>query len=84
MIKGKRPPEVRDREKVKWCYLKVPNPLGQNVIAVPQVLPRSLGLDKYIDYPLMFERTYLDAVNNILGKIGWEAEKQYKMRNFFE
>jgi DNA polymerase elongation subunit (family B) len=83
-IKGKRPPEVRDREKVKWCYLKVPNPIGQNVIAVPQVLPRSLGLDKYIDYPLMFERTYLDAVNNILGKIGWEAEKQYKMRNFFE
>jgi DNA polymerase elongation subunit (family B) len=71
-------------DKVKWAYLKVPNPIQQEVIAAPAVLPREFGLDKYIDYDLMFEKTFLEPVKSILDVIGWEVEKTSTLAAFFE
>jgi DNA polymerase elongation subunit (family B) len=75
---------VYDMDKVKWAYLKVPNPIQQEVIAAPAVLPREFGLDKYIDYDLMFEKTFLEPVKSILDVIGWEVEKTSTLAAFFE
>jgi DNA polymerase elongation subunit (family B) len=62
---------IRSGEKIKFMYLKMPNPIHENVISFPGVLPKALDLHPYIDYQLQFEKTYLDPINNILKSARW-------------
>lgn len=77
-------PPIFDKDKIKFCYLKLPNPIKEDVISVPSTLPSELGLDKYIDYDLMFEKAFLQPIKGILDAIGWEIEKRNKIANFFK
>jgi DNA polymerase elongation subunit (family B) len=74
---------IVDKDKIKFCYLKIPNPIGENVIAAPQFLPQEFGLDQYIDYDLMFEKSFEEPVKTILDIIGWQVEKKNSVMDFF-
>jgi len=63
--------------------LRMPNPLHENVIAVPAVLPKQLELDKYIDYDLQFDKAFLEPIKTILDAIGWQTEKKSTISSFF-
>ena len=80
---GKVYEKINDGEKIKFCYLKMPNPLHDKVIACPSTLPPEFGLDNYIDYDLQFEKGYLDPINIILNVIGWSHEKINTIEDFF-
>ena len=72
----RRYPVVQEGEKIKFCYLKEPNPSMQNTIAFPSSLPRELKLHNYIDYETQFAKAYSEPLQTILTSIGWKAEKQ--------
>jgi DNA polymerase elongation subunit (family B) len=74
---------VQEGDKVKYIYLKLPNPSRENVIAVSGQLPRQLGLDKYIDYDKQFDKAFLDPMRTIIDAIGWNVEKQMTLESFF-
>jgi len=74
---------IRDGEKIKFAYLKEPNILGENVIAIATVLPSEFGLEKYIDYDLQFDKSFLQPVKNILDVIGWKSENMSSLESFF-
>lgn len=76
--------KIYDREKVKYCYLKLPNPLRYDIIAAPDKLPKEFGLDEYIDYDTQFTVAFLDPLARILDKMGWEIEKQHTLESFYE
>jgi DNA polymerase elongation subunit (family B) len=74
---------ISNGEKIKFIFLKKPNIIQENVIAFIQDFPRELGLDKYIDYDLQFEKSFIDPLKSILDSIGWKVEKTTSLDSFF-
>lgn len=74
---------IQDGDKIKFCYMRLPNPLKENVLACPGTLPRQLGLDQYIDYDLQFEKSFVEPIKTILDCIGWRVEKKATLEDFF-
>ena len=74
---------INNGEKIKFCYLKKANPIHENVISFISDFPVELGLDKYIDYELQFEKAFLEPVKVILDAIGWNVEKTVNLELFF-
>ena len=74
---------IQNGEKIKFCYLKLPNPIRENVISFIQEFPKELALDKYIDYDLQFNKAFLDPMKVILDAIGWNVKKTVDLELFF-
>lgn len=75
--------EITDGDKIKFCYLREPNPYHIKVIASSSNLPPEFGLDKYIDYDAQFEKTFLKPLNAILKTIDWSVEKKTSLDDLF-
>jgi hypothetical protein len=74
---------IREGEKLKFTYLKSPNPFKDTVVSFPTRLPKEFDLQEYIDYDTQFEKTFLEPVKVILDCVGWQAEKQSTLESFF-
>ena len=74
---------IGNGEKVKFLYLKKPNLIQENVLSFIQDFPHELGLDKYIDYDLQFEKSFVEPLKTILDAIGWNVEKTVNLELFF-
>ncbi|NBW57808.1 DNA polymerase, partial [bacterium] len=79
----KRYDTVKKGEKIKFCYLKMPNYLGEHVISTPGKLPKELELDDMIDYDKQFEKAFIEPLKGILDVIGWDTEKRSTLEQFF-
>ena len=74
---------IGNGEKIKFIYLKKPNIIQENIISFIQDFPMELGLDKYIDYELQFEKSFLEPLKSILDAIGWKTEQTTTLESFF-
>jgi len=74
---------INNGEKIKFCYLKKPNWIHENVISFISDFPSELDLDKHIDYELQFEKAFVEPVKVILDAIGWNVEKVVNLELFF-
>jgi DNA polymerase elongation subunit (family B) len=74
---------IANGEKIKFLYLKKPNLIQENVLSFIQDFPHELGLDKYIDYDLQFEKSFVEPLKTILDAIGWNVEKTVNLELFF-
>ena len=74
---------ISNGEKIKFCYLKKPNKLHENVISFIQDFPKELGIDKYIDHDLQFDKSFLEPLRIILDSIGWKVERTANLESFF-
>jgi len=74
---------ITNGNRIKFCYLKLPNPIRENVISFQEALPKELKLHNYVDYDLQFEKTFIEPLNLILHSIGWTAEEQATLEDFF-
>lgn len=76
-------PLIVDGDKIKFCYLRTPNPLHQNVIGFMDEFPEEFAVEKYVDYNLQFEKTFLCPLESILTSIGWVTERKANLFSFF-
>ena len=74
---------ITNGNRIKFCYLKLPNSIKENVIAFQDALPIELKLHNYVDYDLQFNKTFIEPLNLILHSIGWSAEEQTTLEDFF-
>jgi DNA polymerase elongation subunit (family B) len=74
---------IQNGEKIRFCYLKNPNPIRENVISFIQDFPKELDLVRFVDYETQFNKAFLDPVKAILNAIGWSDEKKITLESFF-
>jgi DNA polymerase elongation subunit (family B) len=70
---------IENGDKIKFTYLKSPNPIGNNAIAFDGKLPEEFDLHKYVDYQMQYEKTFLNPVDKIAKVIGWTTEESAGM-----
>lgn len=65
---------ITNGDKIKYTYLKMPNPIGNNTIGFPDKLPKEFNLDKYVDYKTQWDKKFAKPVQTILDIVGWKME----------
>ncbi len=76
-------PIIQEGEKIKFIYLKSPNPLQENCVSFFSDIPKEFNVDRYIDYQKQFEKSFLEPLKNVLECIGWNHEKKVSLLSFF-
>ena len=74
---------IKNGGKIKFMYLKLPNPIKENVIAFEDYLPPDLQLHDYIDYKTQFAKTFLDPLEPILEAIDWSSKERNTLDDIF-
>ena len=75
--------KIQEGDKIKFLYLKEPNPIKENTIAFITKLPKEFNLQKYVDYELIFQKAFVDPLENILTPLGWHTEPQASLEDLF-
>ena len=65
---------IYNGDKIKFLYLKVPNPTNENVFGFKDAWPDKLDYDRYIDHDMQFTKTIMEPLQIILGSLGWTDE----------
>lgn len=77
-------PPIQEGDKIKFCYLKMPNPIEHNVIATSdESLPVEFNLEGYLDRDLQWEKSFITPLENIINCIGWSVEEKGSLEAFF-
>jgi DNA polymerase elongation subunit (family B) len=79
----KKYPLIQEGEKVKFTYLKMPNPFKDTVISYPSRLPKEFEMQQYIDYDIQFDKAFLEPIKVILDCMKWSTEKTSSIEDFF-
>lgn len=74
---------IVEGDKIKFIYLKEPNPLREKVISFPNTIPLELKIHDYLDYDMQFEKSFIDPLTNILEKIGWKMDRETTLESLF-
>ena len=73
---------IQEGEKIKFLYLKEPNPIMENTISFIGRLPEEFKLERYIDHKLQFEKSFYEPLKNVLNCIGWDSVKTISLLSF--
>jgi hypothetical protein len=74
---------IKEGEKLKFTYLKSPNPFKDTVVSFPNRLPKEFELQQYIDYDLQFSKSFIEPIKIILDCMGWTVETTNSLDSFF-
>jgi len=74
---------ITNGSRIFFTYMKKRNPMHENVIAFPDVLPQELKLNSYVDYDMQFNKTFVEPLQLILDAVGWTAEPVATLDEFF-
>jgi DNA polymerase elongation subunit (family B) len=80
---GHKYEKIQSGDKIKFIYLRTPNPLRENIVSFVNVLPKEFDLEQYVDYDLQFDKVFLTPIKNILDAINWSPEKLDTLESFF-
>lgn len=76
--------KIGDGAKLKFVYLKTPNPFGSNAIAFLDGLPPEFEVERWVDYDTQFEKAFISPLEGVLHPVGWDWEEKSTLESFFE
>ena len=75
--------KIMSGSKIKFAYMKMPNPYQTAVLGCSSAMPPEFGLEKYIDYDTQFDKSYIEPLKSVISTIGWNTEKVATLEDFF-
>jgi DNA polymerase elongation subunit (family B) len=79
----KKYPPIKSGDRLKFIYLRPGNPLNENVIGFADKLPPEFDLHRWIDYDLLYDKTFVHPLQLILNAIQWKAIPVASLEDFF-
>jgi len=79
----KRYEEIKNKDKILFTYLTVPNPINENVISYVGTLPREFDLHRFVDYDMQFDKAFIEPLKTIVNLIDWNVEPVASLDSFF-
>ena len=76
-------PTIKNYDKIRFVYLKIPNPFQTHVISFPDTLPNDWGIKEYLDYDAMWDRAFQAPLKSITDVIGWNISSSGSLMSFF-
>lgn len=76
--------KIGEGNKIRFIYMKMPNSFKENVIGYLTKIPKEFNIEQYVDYQLMFEKSFVDSMKIIMVPLGWNTEEQSSLEDFFE
>lgn len=75
---------IAEGSKIKYIYLDPKNPMREDVIGFSGTkIPSEFDLDRYIDFDLMFDKSFITPVKTICDVAGLKYEKKRDLSSFF-
>ena len=74
---------IGEGEKIKFIYLKTPNPIHEHVIGFTNSLPTEFELTKYVDWEMQFEKSFVEPLRSITNAVGWKTEQENTLGSLF-
>jgi len=74
---------IKNSDKILFTYLKPQNPMFSHVLSYRDKLPKEFEIEKYVDYDVQFDKTFLDPVKGICNAVGWKAEYSNDLGELF-
>lgn len=75
---------IQEGGKIKFIFLKEPNALRENVIGFVDVIPDEFNLVRYIDYKMMFEKSFIDPLKKVTEAVGWKYQEEASLDSLFD
>ena len=69
---------------IKFIYIKEHNTLNENCIAFLGSIPVELKLINYVDYDMMFSKSFIEPLKTILDGMGWSPVPVATLESLFE
>ena len=67
---------IRDGQKIRFSYLKIPNRFFSHVLSAPDGCPPEWEIEKVLDYETQWQKSFIEPLQGILSAAGWHVEKQ--------
>lgn len=75
---------IKDGEKVRYVFLRMPNVYQENVIGFVDTFPKEFGLDTLIDREEQFHKSFLHPFNSMTDCLQWRLDpQQASLEDFF-
>lgn len=74
---------IGEGSKMKFVYLRLPNPFKENVMGYAGKLPPEFDLHKYVDYDIMFNKSFEEGMKSLIEPLGWSIEDRASLEDFF-
>ena len=74
---------IGEGDKIKFLYLKTPNPIKENCVGFINRIPAEFLLTNYIDYDTMWEKSFIEPLNGIIEGMGWNTRPQATLAGLF-
>jgi len=74
---------IREGEKIKYIYLRMPNPVREKVISFTTTIPDEFALRDFIDHDTQFEKVFTEPLTTIADAIGWKLDEVSTLEGLF-
>lgn len=75
--------KIQNGDRTRFIYMKMPNPIKNNVFGFPANNKFPSELTKYVDYKSQFEKTFEHPMSSLTNCAKWSVREQSSLEDFF-